>query len=158
MNLWRTKTIEQSVVTPTSPPISCDPAAGRSGRSDRPLSGAMTRRGFAPTHERGRVLVNVAVLVAGGGEAIADIDVQRVDQVHFRLPNFVKRIEKARAKVRAHVWSQLPGGVPASRVADSSIPPATWAYLTSLEWIPAKRTSRSFPAEPVRGVSDRSTG
>ena len=32
-----------------------------------------------------------------------------------------KRIDKARAKVRAHVWSQLPGGLPASRVADTDL-------------------------------------
>ena len=37
----------------------------------------MARRGFTPTHDRGRVLVDVAVLIAGGGEAIADIDVLR---------------------------------------------------------------------------------
>ena len=41
------------------------------------LSAAMARRGFTPTHDRGRVLVDVAVLKAGGGEAIADIDVLR---------------------------------------------------------------------------------
>jgi len=41
------------------------------------LSEAMARRGFTPTHDRGRVLVDVAVLIAGGGEAIADIDVRR---------------------------------------------------------------------------------
>ncbi len=33
----------------------------------------------------------------------------------------VKRIDRAGAKVRAHVWSQLPGGVPASRVADTDL-------------------------------------
>ena len=100
------------------------------------LSGAMTRRGFAPMHDRGQVLVDVAVLVAGGGEAIADIDVLRhqsqvlgpvasaptvwraLDEI---TPAVVKRIDKARAKVRAHVWSQLPGGVPASKVADGDL-------------------------------------
>ena len=100
------------------------------------LSAAMARRGFTPTHDRGRVLVDVAVLVAGGGEAIADIDVLRhqgevlgsvasaptvwraLDEV---TPAVAKRIEKARAKVRAHVWSQLPGGVPASKVADTDL-------------------------------------
>ena len=100
------------------------------------LSAAMTRRGFSPTHDRGRVLVDVAVLIAGGGEAIADIDVLRhqsevlgsvasaptvwraLDEV---TPAVVKRIETARAKVRAHVWSQLPAGLPASRVADTDL-------------------------------------
>jgi len=100
------------------------------------LSTAMTRRGFAPTHARGRVLVDVAVLIAGGGEAISDIDVLRhqgevlgpvasaptvwraLDEV---TPAAAKRIERARAQVRAHVWSQLPGGVPASTVADTDL-------------------------------------
>ena len=98
------------------------------------LSTATARRGFTPTHDRGRVLLDVAVLIAGGGEAIADIHVLRhqsqvlgsvasaptvwraLDEV---TPAVVKRIDKARAKVRAHVWSQLPGGVPASNVADT---------------------------------------
>ena len=100
------------------------------------LSAAMTRRGFTPTHDRGRVLVDVAVLIAGGGEAIADIDVLRhqsevlgsvasaptvwraLDEVTAAV---AKRIHEARATVRAHVWSQLPGGVPASRVADTDL-------------------------------------
>jgi len=30
------------------------------------LSAVMVRRGFAPMHDRGRVLVDVAVLIAGG--------------------------------------------------------------------------------------------
>ena len=80
--------------------------------------------------------MDVAVLVAGGGQAIADIDVLRhqslvlgpvasaptvwraLDEV---TPAVLKRIDKARAKVRAHVWSQLPGGVPASKVADGDL-------------------------------------
>ena len=102
------------------------------------LSAALSRRGFAPVHDRGRVLVDVAVLIVGGGEAIADIDVLRhqaevlgqvaspptvwraLDEV---TPAAVKRIDKARAKVRAHVWSQLEnrGGLPASKVADTDL-------------------------------------
>ena len=101
------------------------------------LAAAMARRGFTPIRNRGRVLADVAVLIAGGGQAIADIDVLRhqgevlgsvasaptvwrarheLDEV---TPAVAKRIDKARAKVRAHVWSQLPGGLPASRVADT---------------------------------------
>ncbi len=100
------------------------------------LSGALARRGFTPTHGRGRVLVDVAVLITGGGESIADIDVLRhqsevlgsvasaptvwraLDEV---TPAAVKRIDKARAKVRAHVWSHLPDGLPASKVADTDL-------------------------------------
>ncbi len=102
------------------------------------LSGAMARRGFTPTHDRGRVLVDVAVLIAGGGEAIADIDVLRHQSevlgsvasaptlwraLNEVTPAVAKRIDTARAKVRAHVWSQLEsrGGLPASRVADTDL-------------------------------------
>ncbi len=41
------------------------------------LSKAMARRSFVPVHDRGRVLTDVAVMLAGGGEAIADIEVLR---------------------------------------------------------------------------------
>ena len=41
------------------------------------LSTALARRSFRPVHDRGRVLVDLAVLLADGGEAIADIDVLR---------------------------------------------------------------------------------
>ena len=37
----------------------------------------MARHSFTPVHDRGRVLVDVAVMIADGGEAIADIDVLR---------------------------------------------------------------------------------
>ena len=37
------------------------------------LSNALARRSFTPVHDRGRVLVDVATMLAGGGEAIADI-------------------------------------------------------------------------------------
>ncbi len=100
------------------------------------LSGAMARKGFTPTHDRGQVLADVAVLNAGGGEAIADINVLRHQcevlgsvasaptvwrALKGMTPAVAARIEKARAKVRAHVWSQLPGGVPASKVADTDL-------------------------------------
>lgn len=100
------------------------------------LSKAMTRRGFTPVHDRGRVLTDVAVLLADGGEAIADIDVLRhqssvlgpvaspatvwrsLDEV---TPVRARKIQTARARVRRHVWAQIPGGVPASRVADTDL-------------------------------------
>ena len=50
--------------------------ADRVGLTDG-LSTALTRRSFRPVHDRGRVLVDLAVLLADGGEAIADIDVLR---------------------------------------------------------------------------------
>ena len=36
-------------------------------------------------------------------------------------PAALNRIEKARAKVRRHVWAQLPAGVPASQVAGTDL-------------------------------------
>jgi Transposase DDE domain group 1 len=104
-----------------------------SGRST-----ALTRRSFRPVHDRGRVLVDLAVLLADGGEAIADIDVLRhqsqvlgpvasaptvwrtLDELS---PAALKRVEKARAKVRRHVWAQLAasGGVPPSKVAGTDL-------------------------------------
>ena len=41
------------------------------------LSKAMTRRRFIPIHDRGRVLIDVAVMLADGGESISDIGVLR---------------------------------------------------------------------------------
>ena len=99
------------------------------------LSKALARRSFSPVHDRGRVLVDVAVLLADGGEAIADIDVLRhqsavlgpvasaptvwrmLDEV---TPVAIRRIEKARARTRRHVWAQLPV-LPASKVADTDL-------------------------------------
>ena len=41
------------------------------------LSAGLSRRSFVPVHDRGRVLVDVATMLAAGGEAIADIDTLR---------------------------------------------------------------------------------
>ncbi|GMA41068.1 IS1380 family transposase [Mobilicoccus caccae] len=100
------------------------------------LSKVMVRRNFVPGHDRGRVLTDVAVMLADGGEAIADIDVLRhqssvlgrvasaptvwraLDEV---TPGRLKRIQNARARVRRQVWSQLPNGVPASKVAGTDL-------------------------------------
>lgn len=100
------------------------------------LSKAMVRRSFTPVHDRGRVLVDVAVMLADGGEAIADIDVLRhqapvlgrvaspptvwrtLDEV---TAGRLKKIATARARARRHVWVQLPGGPPASKVAGTDL-------------------------------------
>ena len=86
------------------------------------LSKVLKRRSFAPVHDRGRVLVDVAVMLADGGEAISDIEVLRhqapvlgpvasaptvwraLDEL---TPAAAKRIQTARARVRRHVWAQL---------------------------------------------------
>lgn len=41
------------------------------------LSGALARRGFAPLHDRGRVLADLAVAIADGATTISEIDTLR---------------------------------------------------------------------------------
>jgi len=112
--------------------------ADRTGLTNE-LSKAMARRSFVPVHDRGRVLADVAVMLADGGEAIADIDVLRhqvgvlgpvaspptvwrtLDAV---TPGRLKKIATARARVRRHVWTQIVerhGAIPASRVAGTDL-------------------------------------
>ncbi|MDQ3326331.1 MAG: transposase, partial [Actinomycetota bacterium] len=85
------------------------------------LSKAMARRSFVPCHDRGRVLTDVAVILADGGEAIADIDVLRhqggvlgpvaspptvwrtLDEV---TPGGLKKIATAPARVRQPWWPE----------------------------------------------------
>jgi hypothetical protein len=108
--------------------------ADRVGLTDR-LSIALTRRLFTPVHDRGRVLVDVAVMLADGGETIADIGVLRHQRdvlgavasapTVWRMldeltPSRLARIETARAWVRRHVWAQLDA-LPPSRVADGDL-------------------------------------
>lgn len=105
--------------------------ADRSGLTVQ-FAAAMSRRVSIPGHDRGQVLVDVAVVLADGGEATADIDVPRhqsgvlgpvaspptvwlaLDEV---TPGRLKKIATARARTRRHVWAQLGVGMPASQVA-----------------------------------------
>jgi hypothetical protein len=99
------------------------------------LSQALTRRGWWPVRDRGRVLVDLAVMITDGGEAIADIDVLRhqeelfgsvaSDSTLWRALDEIgavqlRRIATARAKVRARMW-QLFGGLPRARAAGRDI-------------------------------------
>jgi hypothetical protein len=99
------------------------------------LSAGLARAGRWPVHDRGRVLVDVAVLIADGGEAIADIDVLRhqsevfgpvaSDTTAWRALDEVgvaqlRRIARARATVRARMW-RLFGGPPAARAAGRAV-------------------------------------
>ena len=99
------------------------------------LSAALTRRGFVPVHDRGRVWVDVATMLASGGEAIADIDTLRHQTgllgpiaspptvwrtLDEATPGMLRRVEKARARVRRHVWNQLPH-LPASKTAGTDL-------------------------------------
>ncbi|MEU5726658.1 hypothetical protein [Micromonospora sp. NPDC047738] len=47
------------------------------------LSAGLARAGWWPVHDRGRVLVDLAVMIADGGDVIADIDVLRHQQEVF---------------------------------------------------------------------------
>jgi len=99
------------------------------------LSTALARRGFVPVHDRGQVLVDVATMLAAGGEAIGDIDTLRHQPVWGRVaspatvwraldeitPAGLVRIGKARARARGRVWDLLPDGVPASAAAGADL-------------------------------------
>jgi Transposase DDE domain group 1 len=108
--------------------------ADRAGLSQA-LSAGLARRGWWPGHDRGRVAVDLAVMIADGGEAICDIDVLRHQGEVFgpvasaatcwrALDEIgdvqLRRIAKARAQVRARVWALL-GAVPPARAAGRDI-------------------------------------
>ena len=99
------------------------------------LSAALARRGFAPGHVRGQVWVDVATMLTAGGEAIADIDTLRHQAgllgpvasaptvwrtLDEATPAMLKRVEKARARTRQHVWGLLPQ-LPGSKVAGTDL-------------------------------------
>jgi len=97
------------------------------------LSAALARRDFVPVHDRGRVLTDLGVLLADGGQRISDIVVLRDQGELFgsvaSAPTLwralneldtaaLHRVEAARATVRARVWDLITarhGGLPASR-------------------------------------------
>jgi hypothetical protein len=100
------------------------------------LSQVLARRKFVPAHDRGQVLVDLATVLVAGGEAIADIDTLRHHDgllgpvaspatvwraLNEITPAALKRIGAARAKVRRHVWTLLPDGVPAAPVAGTDL-------------------------------------
>ncbi|MGH3977071.1 MAG: IS1380 family transposase [Pseudonocardiaceae bacterium] len=103
------------------------------------LSRALSRRGFVPVHDRGRVLADTAVLIADGGRVLSDLATLRdqgelfgpvaSDPTLWRAlseigPTQRDRIARARAKTRAHVWTlieQRPGRIPPSRVGDRDL-------------------------------------
>ena len=103
------------------------------------LSRALTRPGFVPVHDRGRVLADTAVLIADGGRALSDLATLRdqaqlfgpvaSDPTLWRALNEIgetqrHRIARARAATREHVWSLIAGRhgrIPPSRVADRDL-------------------------------------
>jgi hypothetical protein len=100
--------------------------ADRSGLTEG-LSGVLARRGFVPIHDRGRVLTDVAVMIACGGRDIVDVEALRAQGAVFgpvASDTTVLRalgeigtsrtaaIARVRAAARVHMWAQLPGGRP----------------------------------------------
>jgi hypothetical protein len=99
------------------------------------LSGALNRRERSPVWDRGVVLVQLAVAIALGATAMADIGVLRHQAAIFGSPpsdstvrralaeldeRATARIAKARAEVRSRVWDLLAerdGGFPWIQVA-----------------------------------------
>ena len=117
-------------VVPLAGAVSIRLLADRVGLTQR-LSTALSRRSFCPVHDRGQVWVDVATMLTAGGEAISDIDTLRQQtpllgpvasaptvwrSLNEASPAALNRVEKARAKVRCHVWSLL-SQPPASKVA-----------------------------------------
>jgi Transposase DDE domain group 1 len=92
-----------------------------------------------PVHDRGRVLTDVAVLIADGGRVLSDMAALRdqgelfgpvaSDPTVWRALDEIgevqrRRIARARARTREHVWSLVAerhGGIPPSRVADRDL-------------------------------------
>ena len=123
-------TADGSGVVPLAGAIAVRLLADRVGLTDA-VSAAVNRHGFTPVHDRGRVWLDVATMLTAGGEAIADIDTLRYQRevlgpvaspptvwrmLDEMTPAALIRVEKARARIRQHVWG-LFSAVPPSRVA-----------------------------------------
>jgi hypothetical protein len=112
--------------------------ADRSGLTAA-LSKALRRRGFSPVHDRGRVLVDTAVMIADGGRVLSDLASLRdqaelfgpvaSDPTLWRAleeigPDQRARIATARARIRRQVWALIEarhGRIPPSRVAGADL-------------------------------------
>ncbi|MGH3779669.1 MAG: hypothetical protein ACRDRO_03295 [Pseudonocardiaceae bacterium] len=108
------------------------------------LSRALVRSGFWPVHDRGRVLTDLAVMIADGGTTISAIDTLRhqgelfgsvaSDTTVWRAleeitPARLDKIAKARARVRGHVWKRIVarhGRIPPARVAGGDLGRPAW--------------------------------
>lgn len=103
------------------------------------LSRALARRGFVPVHARGRVLADMAVLIADGGRVLSDLatlwdhselfwSVTSDPTLWCTLSEIGTtqrdRIARARAKTRAPAWGLIEvwhGRIPPSRVGDRDL-------------------------------------
>ena len=106
------------------------------------LSTALARRSFRPVHDRGRVLVDLAVLLADGGEAIADIDVLRhQSQV---LGPVASRADGVAGPGRAD-----PGRADAGREGPRPGPPARVGAAAAGGGVPASKVAGTDLGETV---------
>ncbi|MGI9000703.1 MAG: IS1380 family transposase, partial [Pseudonocardia sp.] len=104
------------------------------------LSTTLSRQGFTPLHDRGRVVVDTAVCIAdGGGRVLSDLAALRDQGELFGSvaseatlwraldeigPDQRDQIATARATTRRRVWDLIAdrhGGIPPSRVADGDL-------------------------------------
>jgi hypothetical protein len=104
------------------------------------LSRVLARPGFVPIHDRGRVLADAAVLIADGGRVLSDLATLRdqaelfgpvaSDPTLWRALSEIgetqrRRIARARAKTREHVWSLIAQRH--GRIPPRGWPTPTWA-------------------------------
>jgi hypothetical protein len=103
------------------------------------LSDTLHRDGFTPDHDRGRVLVDAAVMMADGGNTLRAIDVLRHQEDllgEVASPATLCRtlgeldaacledLDATRARVRARVWSLIVarhGRIPAAQVPSGDL-------------------------------------
>jgi len=103
------------------------------------LSKALTRPDFTPIHDRGRVLADTAVLIADGGRVLSDLATLRdqrelygpiaSDPTLWRALDEIgepqrRRIARARAATRDHVWSLIAarhGQIPPSTLGNGDL-------------------------------------
>ena len=113
-------------------------AADRTGLT-RALSDALYRDDVTPEHDRGRVVVDTAVMMAGGGNTMRAIDTLRhagdlfgpvasaatVCRTLGELdPAALDRVEAARARVRERAWALIAarhGRIPPARVPSGDL-------------------------------------
>ena len=156
-------------VVPLAGAVSVRLLADRVGLTQR-LSTALSRRSFSPVHDRGQVWVDVATMLTAGGEAIADIDMLRHQapllgpvasaptvwrSLNEASPAALARVEKARAKVRRHVWSLL-SQPPASKVAGIDLGEVVVLDVDATLVTATRRRSRPRRRSRAGSVSTRS--
>lgn len=130
------------------------------------LSQALVRDGFRPGHDRGRVVVDTAVMMADGGASIRGIDVLRhrlrpvgpvasAPTVSRTLREIddqaLERVDAARARVRQRVWQLVTarhGRIPPARVPGGDLGDQIVLRIDS-HWIEAH--SRKEGAAKQRG-------